>query len=189
VTGVELSSGEVVEADFVIVGIGVLPNTELAENAGLVVGDGIEVNEFAQTSDPDIYAIGDCASFTHPQYNRQIRLESVQNANDQAIVAAKSICDKADPYDAVPWFWSDQYDVKLQIAGLAEGADEIIRRGDIATGRSVSLLYLKGKKLLAVDAINKPRDFVFGKKAILEQRDLDTAKLADGDVSIADAVA
>ena len=188
-TGVELNTGEVVDADFVIIGVGVLPNTELAENAGLVVGNGIEVNEFAQSSDPDIYAIGDCASFIHPLYQRQIRLESVQNANDQAIVAAKSICGKAEPYDAVPWFWSDQYDVKLQIAGLAGGADEIITRGDIAAGRSVSLLYLKDKKLLAVDAINRPRDFVFGKKAIQEQRALDTTKLADGDVSIADAIA
>ena len=189
VTGVELSTGEVIDADFVIIGIGVIPNTELAENADLVVGNGIEVNEFAQTSDPDIYAIGDCASFNHPQYNRQIRLESVQNANDQAVVAAKSICGIAEPYDAVPWFWSDQYDVKLQIAGLAEGADEIITRGDIATGRSVSLLYLKNKKLLAVDAINMPRDFVFGKKIIQQQLELDAVKLADADVSIADAVA
>lgn len=188
VTGVELDTGEVVEADFVIIGIGVLPNTELAENAGLVVGNGIEVNEFAQTSDPNIYAIGDCASFMHPQYGRQIRLESVQNANDQAVVAARSICDKAEPYNAVPWFWSDQYDVKLQIAGLAEGADEIITRGDINSGRSVSLLYLKDKKLLAVDAVNMPRDFVFGKKVIQEQRDLDTDKLADAGVSITDAV-
>ena len=189
VTGVELSSGEVVEADLVIIGVGVVPNTELAENAGLVIGNGIEVTEYAQTSDPDIYAVGDCASFVHPLYKRQIRLESVQNANDQAIAAARSICDKAEPYDAVPWFWSDQYDVKFQIAGLAEGADEIVTRGDIATGRSVALLYLKDKKLLAVDAINKPRDFVFGKKAIQEQLKLDTVKLSDNDVSVADAVA
>ena len=166
-----------------------VPNTDLAEIAGLVIGYGIEVNEYAQTSDPDIYAVGDCASFVHPLYKRQIRLESVQNANDQAIAAARSICDKAEPYDAVPWFWSDQYDVKFQIAGLAEGADEIVTRGDIATGRSVALLYLKDKKLLAVDAINKPRDFVFGKKAIQEQLKLDTVKLSDNDVSVADAVA
>ena len=189
VTGVELDSGDVVQADFVIIGVGVLPNTELAEKAGIAVGDGIEVNEFAQTSDPDIYAIGDCASFFHPQYKRQIRLESVQNANDQAVVAAKSICGKAEPYAAVPWFWSDQYDVKLQIAGLAEGADEIITRGDSTTGRSVSLLYLKDKKLLAVDAMNKPRDFVFGKKLIQEQKELDTDKLVDCEISIVDAVA
>ena len=189
VTGVELKSGDVVDADFVIIGVGVLPKTDLAEKAGLTVGDGIEVNEFAQTSDPDIYAIGDCASFVHPQYERQIRLESVQNANDQAVVAAKSICGKPEPYDAVPWFWSDQYDVKLQIAGLAEGADEIITRGDCTTGRSVSLLYLKDKKLLAVDAMNKPRDFVFGKKLIQEQTELDTDKLANCETSIADAVA
>ncbi len=189
VTGVELESGEVVDASLVIIGIGVMPNTNLAEEAGLAVSNGIEVNAYAQTNDPDIYAVGDCACFVHPRYGRQIRLESVQNANDQALVAAKSICGQAVAYDTVPWFWSDQYDLKLQIAGLAEGADEVIIRGNHDTGRSMSMLYLKEKKLLAVDAINRPRDFVFGKKLILDQAMLDTNKLADSDIALNDAVA
>ncbi len=189
VTGVELESGEVIETSLVIIGIGVMPNTNLAEEAGLAVSNGIEVNAYAQTNDPDIYAVGDCACFVHPRYGRQIRLESVQNANDQALVAAKSICGHAVAYDTVPWFWSDQYDLKLQIAGLAEGADEVIIRGNHDTGRSMSMLYLKEKKLLAVDAINRPRDFVFGKKLILDQAMLDTNKLADSDITLNEAVA
>ena len=113
----------------------------------------------------------------------------MQNANDQALVAAKSICGQAVAYDTVPWFWSDQYDLKLQIAGLAEGADEVIIRGNHDKGRSMSMLYLKEKKLLAVDAINRPRDFVFGKKLILDQAMLDTNKLADSDITLNEAVA
>lgn len=189
VTGVELESGEVLAASLVVVGIGIVPNTDLAEEAGLAINNGIEVNEYAQTNDPAIYSIGDCTSFVHPRYGRRIRLESVQNANDQAMVAAKSICGQAVAYDAVPWFWSDQYDVKLQIAGLAEGADEVIMRGNQVTGRSMSILYLKNKKLLAVDAINRPRDFVFGKKLILNESMLDTHKLADSNTILNEAVA
>lgn len=189
VTGVELESGEVIETSLVIIGIGVMPNTNLAEKAGLAVSNGIEVNAYAQTNDSDIYAVGDCACFVHPRYGRRIRLESVQNANDQALVAAKSICGQDIAYDTVPWFWSDQYDLKLQIAGLAEGADEVIVRGDPDTGRSMSMLYLKEKKLLAVDAINRPRDFVSGKKLIRDQPTLDTSKLGDINVALTDAVA
>ncbi len=188
VNGVELGSGEILDADLVVIGIGIVPNIELAEEAGLATGNGVEVNRFAQTSDLDIYAVGDCASFTHPRYEKHIRLESVQNANDQAIAAAKAICGQPEPYDAVPWFWSDQYDVKLQIAGLAEGADEMITRGDPHAGRCMSLLYLKDHKLLAVDAINSPRDFVFGKKLIIEGARFDSAKLADAEIPLIEAV-
>ena len=154
-----------------------------------MINDGIDVNPHARTSDADIYAVGDCASFVHPRYERHLRLESVQNANDHALVAAKSICGQQVVYDAVPWFWSDQYDVKLQIAGLAAGADEVIVRGDSEAGRSMSILHLKGGSLLSVDAINKPRDFVFGKKLILEGTALDARKLSDDTLALYEAVA
>ncbi len=189
VTSVEIVSGEMIETSLVVIGIGIVPNTRLAEDAGLAINNGIDVNPFAQTSDPDIYAVGDCASSIHPRYERQLRLESVQNANDQALVAAKSLCGQPVAYDAVPWFWSDQYDLKLQIAGLAEGADEVIVRGDPDAGRSLSILHLKSGSLLSVDAINRPRDFVFGKKLILEGAVLNIAKLADDNVALNEAVA
>ena len=188
VSGVETGSGEVIEADLAVIGIGIEPNVDLADASGLTIDNGIAVNQFAQTSDPDIYAVGDCASFTHPRYRQKIRLESVQNANDQATAAAKSICGQPEPYDALPWFWSDQFDVKLQIAGLAQGADEIIVRGDPDEGRSLSLLYLKDERLLAVDAMNNPRDFVFGKKLITDDAALDPARLADPETPLSEAV-
>jgi len=188
VSGIETAEGDFIDADLVIIGIGIVPNVELAEAAGLVTANGIEVNQFAQTSDHDIYAVGDCTSFVHPRYQRKLRLESVQNANDQAIAAAKSIFGQPEPYDTVPWFWSDQYDVKLQIAGLAEGADDVIVRGDVGSGRSASLLYLKDSQLLAVDAINSPRDFVFGKKLIIDNALLDVSKLSDENLPLSEAV-
>ncbi len=187
VSGVELANGELIDTNLVVVGIGIVPNTSLAEAAGLEVDNGIAVDEHARTSDPAIYAVGDCTSFYHTRYGRKVRLESVQNANDQAIVAAQAIAGTPAPYDAVPWFWSDQFDVKLQIAGLAQGADEQVVRGDPAAGRKMSVVYLKDRKLLAVDALNRPQDFVFGKKLILESADLDIAKLADPDVALKDA--
>jgi 3-phenylpropionate/trans-cinnamate dioxygenase ferredoxin reductase subunit len=187
VSGVELDSGETIDASLVVVGVGIVPNTSLAEEAGLDIDNGIAVNEYAQTSDPAIYAVGDCTSFYHPRYGRKLRLESVQNANDQAIVAAQAISGTPEPYNTVPWFWSDQYDVKLQIAGLAQGADERIVRGEPGSGRSLSVLYLKDRHLLAVDAMNRPHDFVFGKRLMLEHADLDVARLADPDVPVKDA--
>ena len=187
VAAVELNSGERIKADLVIIGIGVVPNVELAESAGLNIDNGICVDEFARTDDADIYAIGDCANFVHPRYGRQMRLESVQNATDQAVAAANSIAGQPAAYESVPWFWSDQYDVKLQIVGLAEGADEIVVRGNPDTGRQVSFLYLKEKQLLAVDALNSPRDFVHGKKLILSGAALDAEKLADPDVGLLNA--
>lgn len=189
VTGVEFEGGDVLDASLVIIGIGVIPNTRLADEAGLVINNGIDVNQYAQTSDADIYAVGDCAGFVHPRYQRHLRLESVQNANDHALVAVKSLCGQQAVYDAVPWFWSDQYDVKLQIAGLAAGADEVIVRGDPDAGRSMSILHLKGGSLLSVDAVNKPRDFVFGKKLILEGGALDAKKLADDTLELNESIA
>ena len=189
VSGVELDTGEVLDAHLVVVGIGIVPNTELAEAAGLDVDDGICVDDNARSSDGAIFAAGDCTSFVHPRYARKMRLESVQNANDQALAAARAICGKPAPYETVPWFWSDQFDVKLQIAGLPEGADQKILRADPANPRSLSVLHLREGRLLAVDAMNRPRDYVFGRKLIAEQTVLDPAKLADSSLNLNEAAA
>lgn len=188
VSGVELDSGEFIAAEIVVIGIGVTPNTELAKEAGLNVSDGIEVDEFARTSNKDIYAVGDCACFFHPTYRRRLRLESVQNANDQAVAAVRSILGEPEPYDPVPWFWSDQFDVKLQIAGLALDPDLVVTRVSQDTKRSMSVLYLRQGRLLAVDAMNKPKDFIMGKKLIREQTELNLARLADNELPLTEAV-
>ena len=189
VARVTCSNGQEYDADLVIVGIGVLPATELAEDAGLQVSDGIKVNEFAQTSDPDILAAGDCTNHYNPIYDRYIRLESVQNATDQAKTAAATICGNPKPYRALPWFWSDQYDIKLQIAGLNQGFERVVIRGDTAKGRSFSAFYMRAGKVLAVDAINKPGDFVWGKKLILGKTEVEETKLADESVPLKDLIA
>lgn len=178
VTGVELEAGRVVSADLVVIGIGIEPNVALAEQAGLPVDNGIVVDQYGRTADPDVYAAEDCASFTHPLYGRFMRLESVQNANDQGIVVAKSLCGVAEPYQAVPWFWSDQFDVKLQIVGLSEGYEHIVVRGDVERGRSFSLCYFKDGRLLALDAVNRARDFVSARKLVAEGAKLDLESLA-----------
>lgn len=184
----ELESGEVIDTDLIVAGIGITPNVELAENAGLPVSDGIEVDEYARTSDPDIYAIGDCAYFPHPGYGRRLRLESVQNAHDQAAVAAESIIGVARPYDPVPWFWSDQYDVKLQIAGIAHDPDAVICRPDAEDPRKMAVLYIRDGCLQAVDAMNRPKDYLQGRKLIATRDVLDLEKLADSDCALLDAV-
>lgn len=166
-------------ADIVVVGIGVIPNTGLVEQCGLEVKNGIVVDAQCRTSDPDIYAAGDCASFYSQLYARWMRLESVQNASDQARVAAAAICDKAISYDSVPWFWSDQYDVKLQIAGVLQGYDNIVVRGDPKAGRSYAAFYFSGDHLLAVDAVNRPAAFMFAKRALTGKIAIDKKRLAD----------
>src|SRR5690606_25563713 len=139
-------SGDRFPADLVIVGVGVIPATELAEKAGLEVNNGIVVDEYARTSDHDILAAGDCTWHYNPIYGRHMRLESVQNALDQASVAANALCGNLKLYPALPWFGSDEYDLKLQIAGLIQGFDKVVIRGDIARGRSVAAFYLAGGK-------------------------------------------
>ena len=163
VSGAELQDGQRIDADVVLVGIGVHPNVELAEAAGLAVDNGIVVDEFCRTADAHILAAGDCCSF--PFRGRRIRLESVQNANDQAAVAAHVVAGKATPYAALPWFWSDQYDTKLQIAGLNQGYDDAIPRPG-KSERSLSVWYYQGDTLLAVDAINDAAAFVTAKKLL-----------------------
>lgn len=162
VQSARLADGSVITVDFVIAGVGVVPNVELAEAAGLTIDNGIAVDEDCRTSDPHIYAAGDCASF--PWRSGRIRLESVGNAIEQAEAVARSLTGMPSRYDAKPWFWSDQYDVKLQIAGLSAGYDNVATRPG-ATG-SVSYWYYRGEQLLAVDAMNEPRVYMVAKRLI-----------------------
>ena len=162
VTGARLADGRVLPADFVIAGVGILPGTALAEAAGLAIENGIKTDAQGRTSDPHIWAAGDCASF--PWQGGRLRLESVGNAIDQAEVVADNIMGAGISYEAKPWFWSDQYDCKLQIAGLNSGYDSIVTRGP--DGASVSYWYFKGDALLAVDAMNDPRSYMVGKRLI-----------------------
>jgi 3-phenylpropionate/trans-cinnamate dioxygenase ferredoxin reductase subunit len=158
-----LSDGSTLDVDFVIVGIGIRPNIALAENAGLTIEDGIRTDSFGATSAAHIWAAGDCASF--PIGDTRVRLESVPNAIDQAEIIAQNIMGASDVYSARPWFWSDQYDVKLQIAGLNTGYDSVVMRLGDKSG-SVSHWYYRGESLLAVDAMNAPRDYMIGKRLI-----------------------
>ncbi len=171
VESVQCADGSRFAADIVIIGIGVVPETALAEEAGLRIDNGIMVNEFAQTSDPCIYAAGDCTSHPSMLYQRQIRLESVQNANDQARIAAAGICGKPAAYTSVPWFWSDQYDAKLQSVGLSAGSDRIVLRGDPeeAGGKGLTVLYGRDGQLIAADCINRAKDFMACKRLVQEK--------------------
>jgi 3-phenylpropionate/trans-cinnamate dioxygenase ferredoxin reductase component len=187
VSAVVASDGQRFPADIVVVGIGILPNQELAQAAGIVCDNGIAVDEHCRTSDPKVYAIGDCCSLPSPHYGRRVRLESVDNAFEQARSAAANLCGKSIVHDKLPWFWSDQYDLKLQIVGLSQGYDRVVLRGDPAT-RSFSCCYLKGNELLAVDAVSCPRDFMGARKTITEKSRIDLAKLADPAIAIKDAV-
>lgn len=155
-------------ADMVIVGIGVVPETELAEQAGLRLDNGIAVDARAHTSQADIYAAGDCSSHPSALYHRSIRLESVQNANDQSRVAAANMCGDDQVYTATPWFWSDQFDVKLQSAGLCEGYDETSVEGDVSPENSEGFVikYFREGKLIAADCINRPKDFMAIKNSL-----------------------
>ncbi|RFB88811.1 pyridine nucleotide-disulfide oxidoreductase [Rhizobium leguminosarum bv. trifolii] len=175
VSSVVLVSGEAVAADIVVVGIGIIPSVGPLAAAGAEGANGIDVDAFCRTSLPDIYCIGDCARL---QNGPGIRIESVQNATDQATTAAKAICGEFKAYDATPWFWSDQYDLKIQTVGLNCGFDSIVTRGDPAT-RSFSVIYLKNGAVLALDCINSPRDYVQGRKLVDNAARIDPAALAD----------
>jgi len=170
-------------ADVVIVGVGILPDVTLAAAAGLRCDNGVWVDEQCRTSDPNVYAAGDCTNHPSVRYGRRVRLESVDNAVEQAKTAAANICGKPARHEHVPWFWSDQYDVKLQIAGLSEGYDQAVVRGDPDSG-SFALYYFAGGELLAVDAINSMRDFMSGKKWLAERKRPDPARVADPSVDL-----
>lgn len=166
VAGVELADGTHLNADLVLVGVGILPRTELAEQLGLACDGGILVDRFARTSAPSVVAAGDCTVLPSPVTGQGwVRLESVQNAVSQAKVAAGSLAGRPEPYRETPWFWSDQYDIKLQIAGLSSGYDDFVVRGDPAS-EHFSVLYYREGRLLAVDAINSARDYLTVRKAL-----------------------
>ncbi|HEY9580368.1 MAG TPA: FAD-dependent oxidoreductase [Rhizorhapis sp.] len=179
VSAVLLTGGERIAADMVIVGIGIIPETAPLLAAGASGGNGVDVDAFCRTSLPDVYAVGDCAAHANKYAGgAQIRLESVQNANDQAKVAVSDIMGQPVEYDAVPWFWSNQYDLRLQTVGLSSGHDKVIVRGEPAT-RSFSVLYLKGGRLIALDSVNATKDYVQGRAHVLAGAVLDQAQLAD----------
>ena len=183
VTRVHCSDGERVDCDLVIAGIGILPNTELAADAGLAVDDGILVDACSRTSDPSIVAAGDCTRYHSALYGRSIRLESVPNALEQARCAAATLNGKERIHDSVPWFWSDQYDLKLKMVGLSQGHDRLLLRGSVDQ-RSFSAFYLKGDRVLAVDTVNRVPEFMLAKRLVAERIVVDPDRLVDDAVPL-----
>jgi 3-phenylpropionate/trans-cinnamate dioxygenase ferredoxin reductase subunit len=183
VAGVELSDGRRVAAHLVVIGIGVVPNTELASDAGLAVENGIVVDNRCQTSDPDIFAVGDCTYHPNDILGYRVRLESVHNALEQAKTAASNICGERSCYAQVPWFWSDQYDLKLQIAGLSQEYDQTVVRGE-PDSRSFSCLYLRDGQLIAVDAVNSAKDFMQSKALIAAHAVIDPEMLMNPGIEL-----
>ena len=188
VAAVNLTNGDQVATDLVVIGIGVVPNTELASDAGLDVDNGIVVDDHCQTSDSDMFAVGDCTQHPNDILGYRLRLESVHNALEQAKTAASNICGDDSRYADVPWFWSDQYDLKLQIAGLSQGYDQTIVRGD-PDSRTFSCLYLRDGQLIAVDAVNSPKDFMQSKALIAAHAVIDSDLLADPENELKNMVA
>ncbi|MCW2338447.1 3-phenylpropionate/trans-cinnamate dioxygenase ferredoxin reductase subunit [Sphingobium sp. B2D3A] len=183
-TGVRLADGEVIPADAVIVGIGIVPETGPLILAGASGGNGVDVDQYCETSLPDVYAIGDCAAHENRfAAGRRMRLESVQNANDQARTAVQHIMGNPAPYEAVPWFWSNQYDLRLQTIGLSLDFDECIVRGDPAS-RSFSVVYLRQGHVIALDCVNRTKDYVQGRAHVVAGSRLDRAQLADGEIPL-----
>ncbi|GAO54484.1 NAD(P)/FAD-dependent oxidoreductase [Novosphingobium sp. MD-1] len=179
VTGVKLADGTVLPAGLVIVGIGIIPSVGPLLAAGAAGGNGVDVDEFCRTSLPDVYAIGDCAAHANGfAEGAVIRLESVQNANDMATTAVKSILGDPQPYKATPWFWSNQYDLRLQTVGLSAGHDATVLRGDPAT-RSFSVIYLKQGRIVALDCVNMVKDYVQGRKLVEARAEIAPDRLAD----------
>ncbi|MEZ5511855.1 MAG: FAD-dependent oxidoreductase [Gammaproteobacteria bacterium] len=177
------NDNRVLDADLVIIGIGVIPNTELAAAAGLEINNGVVVDECAQTADPNIVAVGDCTNHPNDLLGYRLRLESVPNAMEQAKAAAAAICGQKKPYHALPWFWSDQYNAKLQIAGMNRGYERVIIRGVPASDQFVAW-YMKGDQVLAADCINSPKEFMAAKKIISQKIVLPESALADASVDL-----
>ncbi len=188
VVAAQLADGTELPADLVLVGIGIVPNDRLALEAGLACDDGIVVDRDTRTDDPRIFAAGDCTRRPLVHYGRNARLESVHNAIEQGRLAAAAILQRERPPEEAPWFWSDQYDVKLQIAGLAEGFDEQVVRGD-PQARKFAVFYLKEGRLIAVDAIKSPAEFLASKKLIAAGARVDTALLVDETVPMKEIAA
>jgi 3-phenylpropionate/trans-cinnamate dioxygenase ferredoxin reductase subunit len=188
VAGVKLADGRVLDCDAVVVGVGAHPNDELAADSGLETARGVVVDLDARSSDPNVFAIGDVAHRPMPIYGRMFRMESVPNALEQAKQAAAAITGRPQPAGEVPWQWSDQYDLKLQIAGYAFDVDEIVVRGDPASGK-FAVFHLKGDQLQSVEAINSPPEFMMGRQLIGNRKSIDKAKLADPSVSMKEVLA
>ncbi|CAN7639465.1 FAD-dependent oxidoreductase [Phenylobacterium sp. LjRoot225] len=188
ITGVSLADGRIVPCDAAVVGVGVIPNDELAVDSGLETARGVVVDLEARTADPHVFAIGDVAHRPMPIYGRMFRMESVPNALEQAKQAACAITGRPAPAGEVPWQWSDQYDLKLQIAGYAFDVDEIVVRGDPKSGK-FAVFHLKGDQLQSVEAINAPPEFMMGRQLIGNRKALDKAKLADPTVSMKEVTA
>lgn len=178
VSGAILMDGSRIEADLVIAGIGLAPNVDLAQIAGLEIDDGIVVDQYGRTSDPDILAIGDCARQPNVWLGRSVRIESVPNAVEQARTAAATLCGKWIEHRSVPWFWSDQYELKLQMAGLSQGYDQVVVRGD-PEARSFSAFYIRDGAIVAVDAVNRPGDFMIAKRLVADRVRISVAAIAD----------
>jgi 3-phenylpropionate/trans-cinnamate dioxygenase ferredoxin reductase subunit len=170
-------NGERLPCDLVVAGIGLLPNTELAAECGLAVDDGIVVDAAARTSDPTIVAAGDCTRFHSELYGRPIRLESVPNALEQARCAAATLTGQQRKHEGVPWFWSDQYDLKLKMVGLSQGYDQLVLRGSPDAG-AFCAFYLKGRRVLAVDTVNRVPDFMVAKRLVAERIEVEPDRLA-----------
>jgi 3-phenylpropionate/trans-cinnamate dioxygenase ferredoxin reductase subunit len=188
VAGVRLADGRLLPADLVLIGIGLEPRTELAEQLGLELDNGIVVDEYARTSNPAIVAAGDCTTLPHPLTGEgRMRIESVQNAIAQAQTAAASLLGHPSATRAVPWFWSDQADLKLQIAGLSHGYDQVVVRGAPPSER-FSVLYYASDKLIAVDAINTPRDYMVARKVLGEGGTIPAGRAADASVPLKELV-
>ena len=188
ITGVKLADGRVVPCDAAVVGVGAHPNDELASDSGLETARGVVVDLEARTSDPHVFAIGDVAHRPMPIYSRMFRMESVPNALEQAKQAACAITGRPAPAGEVPWQWSDQYDLKLQIAGYAFEVDEIVVRGDPKSGK-FAVFHLKGDQLQSVEAINAPPEFMMGRQLVGNRRSVDKQKLADPAVSMKEVAA
>jgi len=184
VTGVTLTSGETIACDMVVVGIGIVPAVGPLIAAGAAGANGVDVDEYCRTSLPDIYAIGDCAAHANRYADGAvIRLESVQNAHDMAAIAARAICGEAEPYEALPWFWSNQFDLKLQTVGLSMGHDTTVLRGDPET-RSFSVIYLREGRVIALDCVNSVKDYVQGRKLVEARAEIDPELLLDTDTPL-----
>ena len=186
VVGVQLADGEVVPAQMVIVGIGIIPAVGALKKAGAAGGNGVDVDEYCRTSLEDIFAIGDCAAHANSfAGGAVVRVESVQNANDMAAAVAKTIAVETVPYDAVPWFWSNQYDLKLQTVGISTDFDATVLRGDPAT-RRFSVIYLRGGKVVALDCVNMTKDYVQGRALVLAGAQIEADILADTSQTLKD---
>ena len=181
------ADGNAYDTDLLIVGVGALANVDLAREAGLLCDNGILVDEYCRTSHPSVYAAGDCTNHPSVRFGIRVRLESVDNAYEQAKTAALNLIGRSCIHDRVPWFWSDQFDSKLLIVGLSQGHDKQLTRGDPETGR-FSVCYLKGGELLAVEAVNHSKDYMAARKLIAERIRPNMGRLADSQTGLKDTV-